>query len=88
MSGLVGGQAVTLIDYLTRETGCEYVSELHYLDPARKAKAVEALMKLTAETYPLEKWNDALSYVAELPAQETAEAARAQMIAFYSGDRG
>ena len=79
------GDGVTLIDYLARGAGCEYVSELNYLSFSQKESLISVLAQMDPGTYPLAKWNEALSYLAKLPPQKTVEEARRALLGHYSG---
>lgn len=53
---------MNLLEYLARETGCIYLSDLH--KPDIQARILAALSVVAAEDYPLEEWNEVLEYVA------------------------
>ena len=74
-------EARHLIDYLVAEIRCNYPSELHSLSTKSKRQLVAVLQATNPSDYPLKQWNDALDYIAHAPAQKTAEAACAVMIA-------
>ena len=77
-------QMLSLVDYLAYMTHCEYVSDLKFMDDARRRHVCRALERIPVETYPLKEWNDALSYVAKRPPQTTSAKARAELMEFLT----
>lgn len=69
-----------LLDLLREKSGCEYVSDLHFLDEMQKARLAYHLEKVDAEDYLLREWNDALAYIVKAPAQETVEKAKETLL--------
>lgn len=72
----------SLLDLLTVQMGCDYLSDLRFLDSTRRAALAEKLKRLPAEVSSLRDWNDALQYLTGdgIP-RATAEEARAALIA-------
>ena len=68
-----------LLDFLQYRAGCAYLSDLRYIGGWQRL--VRALEKIPAEAADLRAWNDALDYLAQAPPAETAETARARLIA-------
>lgn len=58
------------------KTGCEYISDLHFLDAMKKRKAFRAIEKVMPEMYPLRQWNDALQYVVRAAPEQNAKDAK------------
>lgn len=56
--------SLSLVDYLAAQLGCEYVSDLHFLDALDRLRLTHVVSKLSPDDWPLEEWNDALEYVA------------------------
>lgn len=77
-------QLLSLVEYIAYKAGCEYISDLHTLDEAKKRKALRAVEKVMPEMYPLTQWNDALQYVVKAESKQTAEDARTALIAGLS----
>ena len=53
----------SLVDYLACEMGCEYESNLHYLDAVDKCRLYRIIESVQAEDYSLNDWNDARAYI-------------------------
>ena len=70
-----------LLDFLQYKAGCAYLSDLRYIGGWQRQRLVRALEKIPAEAADLRAWNDALDYLAQAPPAETAETARARLIA-------
>ena len=70
-----------LLDFLQYKAGCAYLSDLRYIGAWQRQRLVRALEKIPAEAADLRAWNDALDYLAQAPPAETAETARARLIA-------
>lgn len=56
---------VPLLDYLAWQTGCEYLSDLHALTPAQRARLRRAVEALPPDAACLREWNDAAAYIAD-----------------------
>ena len=70
-----------LLDFLQYKAGCAYLSDLRYIGAWQRQRLVRALEEIPAEAADLRAWNDALDYLAQAPPAETAETARARLIA-------
>lgn len=64
----------SLLDYLSWQLGCEYVSDLRINVPKWRLRC--AISSLPADLYPLKQWTDALCYLAVPIPCDTAEQAR------------
>ncbi len=60
------GQSVAttedLLDYLWREAGCAFLSDLHFSGCLPRLRSV--LQQLDAAQYPLQQWQEAIRYIA------------------------
>ena len=70
-----------LLEFLQYQAGCTYLSDLRYLGGWQRARLARALAEIPAEAADLRTWNDALDYLAQAPPEQTAETARARLIA-------
>lgn len=70
-----------LLEYLSYQAGCAYLSDLRYISGWRRARLARVLEEIPAEAADLRTWNDALDYLAQAGPEQTAETARARLIA-------
>lgn len=70
-----------LLEFLQYKAGCTYLSDLRRLDGWQKARLARVLEEIPAEAADLRTWNDALDYLAQTGPEQTAEDARARLIA-------
>lgn len=70
-----------LLEYLSYQAGCAYLSDLRYISGWRRARLARVLEEIPAEAADLRTWNDALDYLAQAGPERTAEDARARLIA-------
>ena len=73
-----------LLDYLAYRAGCTYLSDLRYISCWQRARLARVLEEIPAEAAGLRTWNDALDYLAQTGPEQTAEDARARLIAALS----
>ena len=73
--------ALPLLEFLQYKAGCTYLSDLRYISGWRRARLTRVLEKIPAEAADLRTWNDALDYLAQAGPEQTAETARARLIA-------
>ena len=72
----------SLLDVLAHKLGDLFLSDLLFLDRKQMLQLL-ALLECADETsVPLSEWNDALSYLAELPPEPTSTEAKARLIAW------
>lgn len=71
-----------LLDYLSRETGCAYLSDLHHPKGELLSKLTESVALLPVQAASLREWNAALSYIGSMPLELTAERAKASLLAY------
>ena len=76
-----------LLDYLAREAGCMYLSDLPHAGRVECGRAFHALERVAPEAVSLHDWNDALNYLAQAPPEETAQAAREHLLSALDADR-
>lgn len=50
-----------LLEYLSRKAGCSYISDLK--SEVHKKKAISILLQMDKDKFPLEQWQDAISYL-------------------------
>ena len=76
-----GASTLPLLDFLAYKAGGEYLSNLPYASGGQKMRLIRTLEQIPAEAASLREWNDALDYLAQAPSEQTAETARARLIA-------
>ena len=67
-----------LLDTLTVRLGCNYLSDLK--SPQHKAGIAGVLATITAESYPLAQWNEALAYLCGQAPCADVESARRMLL--------
>ena len=70
----------TLLDVLAAKLNVNYLSDLKYLNQAQEGQLLCLLLRADAEATPLQEWNEALAYLADLPSAETCDDARNRLI--------
>lgn len=75
---------LSLLDLLADEMKCDYLSDLRFLSRDRKRELAEKLKNIAPEAYELRVWNDALAYLLDEAAEETAAAAKGRLVARLS----
>lgn len=73
-----------LLDFLAYQARCEYLSDLPHATGWQRVRMVRALEKIPPEAASLHDWNDALDYLVQAPPEETAQAAREQLLAMLA----
>lgn len=73
-----------LLEFLQYQAGCVYLSDLRYISCWQRARLARVLEEIPAEAAGLRTWNDALDYLAQTGPEQTAEDARARLIAALS----
>ncbi|CUP98240.1 Uncharacterised protein [uncultured Flavonifractor sp.] len=71
---------LSLLDLLTLQMNCTYLSDLRFLDGGQRAMLAHRLERLPAKAEDLRDWNDALEYLTGSPPEETAQAAKERLI--------
>lgn len=75
----------SLLDLMSIQIGCMYLSDLRFLSPEQRRYLARKLERLTPREEDMQEWNDALTYLTDLPPAATAIAAREQLIKILSG---
>ena len=70
-----------LLEYLSHQAGCVYLSDLRYISGWQRARLARVLEEIPAKAADLRTWNDALDYLAQTEPKRTTEHARARLIA-------
>ena len=78
--GEVVCETLPLLDELARRMGCEYLSDLRFLDALARQALGCALKALPSRYASLREWNDALAYLSGEPPEPTAADARARLL--------
>lgn len=72
----------SLLDLIAAQMGCDFLSDLRFLDSTQRAALAEKLKQLPARASNLHDWNDALQYLTgDSAPRATADEARAALIA-------
>lgn len=66
-----------LLDFLSNRIGCEYLSDLSYVDRALLRRELE---QIPAEAASPQDWNDALGYLTRASPEATPQAARERLL--------
>lgn len=72
---------ISLLDLLTLQMDCVYLSDLRSLDGCQRSRLAHRLEQLPALGEELRDWNDALEYLTGASPERTAQAAKARLIA-------
>lgn len=78
---------LSLLDLMTLQMNCTYLSDLRFLDGGQRAMLAHRLERLPARAEDLRDWNDALEYLTGLPPEGTAQAAKERLIALLAQPR-
>lgn len=76
--------SLPLLDFLAYRTGHTVLSDLHYMDELEQTRMARVLKDIPPEAAGLREWNDTLEYLARLPPEETAQAARGRLMEWLS----
>lgn len=76
--------SLPLLDFLAYRAGHTVLSDLHHMDALDRARMARALEAIPPEAVSLKEWNNALEYLARLPPEETAQAARGRLLEWLS----
>ena len=76
--------SLPLLDFLAYRKGHTVLSDLHYMDDLERVRMARTLEAIPPEATGLREWNDALEYLARLPPEETAQAARGRLLEWLS----
>lgn len=70
----------SLLDLLSIQMGCMYLSDLRFLSPEQRRYLAQKLDCLTPRQEDIREWNDALDYLTGAPPKESAQAAKEQLV--------
>lgn len=70
----------SLLDLLSIQMGCMYLSDLRFLSLEQRCYLAQRLNRLTPREKDLRDWNDALNYLTGAPPMDTAQAAKEQLV--------
>ena len=57
---------MSLLDAMAVQAGCEFLSDLRYIDDLQRLRLARALEKVSPQSGTLFEWNDALEYLNNL----------------------
>ena len=70
----------SLLEYLAARVGCDYISDLRYLQPEQRSCLAAVLADISNDAFTLPQWNEVLRYLTYMPPQETVAQARRQLV--------
>lgn len=70
----------SLLDLLSIQMKCDYLSDLRFLPPEQRRYLAQKLERLTPREEDVRDWNDALTYLTGALPEETAQAAKEQLV--------
>lgn len=70
----------SLLDLLSIQMKCEYLSDLRFLSQEQRQYLAHKLDRLTPRNEDVRDWNDALNYLTGAPPMDTAQAAKEQLV--------
>ena len=79
---MTAGQS--LLDLLSIQMGCMYLSDLRFLSPEQRRYLAQRLDRLTPRQEDIREWNDALDYLTGEPPEDTAQAAKERLVHLLS----
>ena len=80
---------ISFLDVLQAWAGCEYLSDLRFMDGTKKRRLCKKLFAIRPEAVPLAEWNDALEYLTgDSHAGYTVEKAKDALINSLSNAKG
>ena len=74
----------SLLDLLSIQMGCMYLSDLRFLSLERRRYLAQRLDRLTPRETDIREWNDALDYLTGAPPEDTAQAAKERLVHLLS----
>lgn len=74
----------SLLDLLSIQMGCMYLSDLRFLSPEQRRYLAQKLERMTPREEDVREWNDALDYLTEAPPEDTAQAAKERLVHLLS----
>lgn len=79
---MTAGQS--LLDLLSIQMKCEYLSDLRFLSQEQRRCLAHKLKCLTPREEDVREWNDALTYLTDAPPEPTARAAKERLVALLA----
>lgn len=70
----------SLLELLSIQMGCMYLSDLRFLSLEQRQYLAQKLNQLTPREEDIGDWNDALTYLTGASREETAQAAKEQLV--------
>ena len=80
-------QSEHLLDYLTREAGLNYLSDLCWYQKGCRCKLIDLLTKLPVGLASGQEWNDTLAYITGEQLELPAEDARNCLLAYLKNKK-
>lgn len=74
----------SLLDLLSIQMECEYLSDLRFLSQEQRRYLAHKLECLTPRDEDIREWNDALTYLTDAPPETTARAAKERLVALLA----
>ena len=74
----------SLLDLLSIQMGCMYLSDLRFLSPEQRRYLAQRLDRLAPRQEDIREWNDALNYLTGAPPEDTARAAKDRLVHLLS----
>ena len=74
----------SLLDLLSIQMGCMYLSDLRFLSLEQRRYLAQRLDRLTPREEDVREWNDALEYLTGAPPEKTAQAAKERLVHLLS----
>lgn len=78
----------SLLDLLSIQMGCMYLSDLRFLSQEQRRYLAQRLERLTPWEADIRDWNDALDYLTGAPPEDTAQAAKERLVYLLSQPSG
>lgn len=79
---MTAGQS--LLDLLSIQMGCMYLSDLRFLSPEQRRYLVQKLERMNPWEEDVWERNDALDYLTEAPPDDTSQATKVRLIYLLS----
>ena len=70
----------SLLDLMSIQMGCMYLSDLRFLSQEQRQYLAHKLDRLTPRNEDVRDWNDAMNYLTGAPPMDTAQAAKEQLV--------
>ena len=78
--------SLSLLDFLSEQTECQYLSDLHFTTDLQKEKLTLIVQSFVPENATLFEWNDAAAYITGRTGSfSTAEDAAKSIIKYCTG---